>query len=105
MTAAATAAPETSKPSLEDLRARAGELKEQVETLESSLASSRSKLQDLLTERSTLVVPAHSGKDQGAQKRLNAIDEQSAVLKRGRPRQRGSPCTATAAGHVRGERC
>ncbi len=82
MTAVAIAAPETNGTSLGDLRARAGELKGQVEKLELSLGSSRGRLQELLAERSTLILPARSGNDPSAQKRLNAIDEQSAVLKR-----------------------
>ncbi len=82
MTPTATAAPETSTTSPEDLRARVPDLKEQVEKLESSLASSRARLLNLLTERSTLVLPARSGKDRSAQKRLDSVDEQTPVLKR-----------------------
>jgi chromosome segregation ATPase len=82
MTAVAAAAPETTDTSLGDLRARAGELKGQVEKLELSLGSSRGRLQELLAERSGLILPARSGNDRGAQKRLDAIDEQVPVLKR-----------------------
>ena len=82
MTAVMTEAPKTGEATLENLRARAGELEAKVENLRTSLADSRRRLESLTAERGSLVLPARSGKDASAQKRLYAIDEQLAVLKR-----------------------
>ena len=82
MTAVMTEAPKTGEATLENLRARAGELEAKVENLRTSLADSRRRLESLTAERGGLVLPARSGKDASAQKRLYAIDEQLAVLKR-----------------------
>ena len=80
MTAVMTEAPKTGEATLENLRARAGELEAKVENLRTSLADSRRRLESLTAERGSLVLPARSGKDASAQKRLYAIDEQLAVL-------------------------
>jgi chromosome segregation ATPase len=82
MTAVMTEAPKTGEATLENLRARAGELEAKVENLRTSLADSRRRLESLTAERGSLVLPARSGKDASAQKRLYAIDEQLAVLRR-----------------------
>ncbi len=82
MTAAKTKSTEPGRDALDDLRAEAAELAGGIGTLAQSIADSRQQREALKTERGTLVLPARSGKDKGAQSRLHAIDEQLAVLNR-----------------------
>ncbi len=82
MTAVMAEALKPGEINLEALRACVEDLQSKVEKVSSSLADSRLRLQDLTAERSTLILPARSGKNTSAQKRLYAIDEQLSALNR-----------------------
>lgn len=64
------------------LRVHIDELKQTKERLNGSLVDSRQRYETLMAERDPLVYPARVQKSVAAQKRLNAIDEERAVLKR-----------------------
>ncbi len=82
MTAVTAEAPKASEVTLGTLRARVRELEDKVEKVRSSLACSRAEQENLTGERASLILPARSGKNASAQKRLYAIDEQLAGLNR-----------------------
>lgn len=73
---------ENREAALDGLRAQATGLEQKVNELAESLATSRLRCENLIAERGSLVVAARSQKNNTAQKRLNAIDEQLIPLKR-----------------------
>lgn len=77
-----TAVTKTKDTALEDLRTFADCADKEIRKLNASLVDSRRRQEDLTAERGSLVLPARSQKDGGAQKRLYAIDEQLSVLSR-----------------------
>jgi len=82
MTAVMTEARKIEEPTLEDLRTFATRAEKAVERLSASLLDSQRRVENLTVERRDLVVPARSGRDARAQKRLNEIDEQLSILRR-----------------------
>lgn len=71
-----------SRVKAESLRAIAANVEKEIGSLSGRLAAARTRQGELVSERSALIIPARSKKDEAAQTRMCAIDEELGPLSR-----------------------